>query len=121
MVTGMDDVMSVESAYGGGRGHRLPSPTHQLSLIGHRRPLPCTRRTCHHPAEGPARQVGQEEILRLNASLEERAPARRSYGNNQEQGFFSYSVHDLHSLTSIHGFWQLADREIGASAASEHL
>ena len=69
------------------------------------------------------RLQAQEEILRLNAELEERVQQRTAELEfaNQQMEAFSYSVsHDLRSpLTAIDGFGNLLSKEIGASAVSD--
>ncbi len=81
------------------------------------------QRTAALTEEITERKRAQDEILRLNASLEERVQQRTAQLNfaNQQLETFSYSVsHDLRSpLSTIDGFSNLLSRELGASAASE--
>lgn len=69
------------------------------------------------------RTRAREEILRLNASLEERVQQRTAQLQTSVQDLqaFSYSVsHDLRTpLSAINGFSHLLDKEIGTDAATE--
>ena len=81
------------------------------------------QRTATLTKEITERKQAQSEILRLNASLEERVQQRTTQlqAANQELEAFSYSVsHDLRSpLNTIHGFSNLLGKEIAATETSE--
>ncbi|WP_170954844.1 PAS domain S-box protein [Polaromonas sp. AER18D-145] len=119
LIAGVLPSLTFESIYIHKDGHDMPVEVF-MQLVRLEGQAPCFVAMV---TDISARKQAEEEILRLNADLEERVRQRTAQlqAANQELEAFSYSVsHDLRTpLNTIDGFSKLLGKEIGASAATE--